>query len=316
MSSSAGHLCGINILVDERFFFHPPRQPGLVVQIAGILLFLAGGAWALYQASQATISAAFLIYLLPALVSVGVAPYLAYRAYALWGATYTLERDGISLHWGLRTVDIPMDTVLWLHLDSDLERPLPLPILRWPGSVVGMRHLPDGTLIECLASRSRRLILIGTPGKIYAISPDDMNGFLRVYQRFTELGSLTPLPPRSVYPTFLISRFWSDRLGRILLLGGLLLSLGLLAWVSLAVPTHSQVPLKLSPQGTALELVPAVRLLLLPVINGFFFLANLLLGLFFYRRSESHALAYLLWGSGVLTSLLFLSAVYFILKAA
>jgi hypothetical protein len=51
------------------------------------------------------------------------------------------------------------------------------------------------------------------------------------------------------------------------------------------------------------------------VLNAFFFLADMLLGLFFYRRPESQVASYLLWGSGVLTALLFLGAVYFILQA-
>jgi hypothetical protein len=82
-----------------------------------------------------------------------------------------------------------------------------------------------------------------------------------------------------------------------------------------------------------------VRLLLLPVVNALFVLANLLLGLFFFRRGEARSadnlpeeerpklttnplkpgggkvLAYLLWGGGVLTPFLFLAAVYFILRA-
>jgi hypothetical protein len=55
--------------------------------------------------------------------------------------------------------------------------------------------------------------------------------------------------------------------------------------------------------------------MLLPVLNTFIFLADLLLGLFFYRRTEAQPLAYLLWGSSILTALLFIAAVIFILSA-
>jgi hypothetical protein len=57
-----------------------------------------------------------------------------------------------------------------------------------------------------------------------------------------------------------------------------------------------------------------LRLLLLPVINTFFVLADLSMGLFFFRREESQPFSYLLWGSGVLTPLLFLIAVFSILR--
>jgi hypothetical protein len=58
-----------------------------------------------------------------------------------------------------------------------------------------------------------------------------------------------------------------------------------------------------------------VQLLLLPVLNALCLGVDLLGGLFFYRKPESQVFAYVLWGSGVVTSLLFLIAVFFILKA-
>jgi hypothetical protein len=54
----------------------------------------------------------------------------------------------------------------------------------------------------------------------------------------------------------------------------------------------------------------------LPVLNIFFLLVDLLAGLFYYRRSESRLIAYLLWISGVVTSLLFLGGTYFILRSS
>jgi hypothetical protein len=50
------------------------------------------------------------------------------------------------------------------------------------------------------------------------------------------------------------------------------------------------------------------------VVNTFFVLGNILLGLFFYRRQESQPLSYVLWGSSTLTPLLFLLAAYTILR--
>jgi len=112
-----------------------------------------------------------------------------------------------------------------------------------------------------------------------------------------------------------LARVWSAKLARGLLLGGVLLSLTLLVWVSLAVQTYSQVRLGYRPDGAPGDLVPAVRLMLLPILNGFFFLLALLLGLLFFRRDESRPMAYALWMSNVLTSLLFLAAVYFMLRS-
>jgi hypothetical protein len=197
--------------------------------------------------------------------------------------------------------------------------------------VLGTRRLHDGGQIEFMASSSDRLVFIATPRGMYAISPADPANFRRIYQRYAEMGSLTPMPPRSVYPTFLVNRVWNELPARYLLLAGLALSLILLVWVSLMAPGHTQISLGFNPDGTLREPVPAVQLLLLPLLNGFFYLTDLALGFFFYRRGDQQtptvalpqgrvipagqALAYLLWSSGAVTPLLFLVALVTILQA-
>jgi hypothetical protein len=298
----------------DEFLFPPQRQAGLFFHAGAIFLFLSIAGIGLWQATRAVMGPIFLAYVLISLLSVIVIPLLAYRAYALRSAFYSLERDGIRLRWGLRFEDIPMPAVLWVHLASDLSSSLPLPWLRWPGAVLGTRHLAGAGTLEFLAASSKFLVLVATPERIYAISPADAQGFLQAYQRLTEMGSLSPLPGRSIYPTLLLRRVWETRPARYLLLGSLVLSLILLVWVSLAIPSRQQVYLGYDPSGFSGDAVPALRLLLLPVINTFFVLADLSMGLFFFRREESQPFSYLLWGSGVLTPLLFLIAVFSILR--
>jgi len=172
----------------------------------------------------------------------------------------------------------------------------------------------DAQCIGFLAPPISETLAIPLPafGRVFAISPADPDEFLRTYQRLSELGSLTPLPARSLYPAFLLARVWASKPARYLLLGGLILSLGLLVVVSLIVPSRPAISLGFNPDGTPTDLVPSVRMLLLPFLNSFFYLADLLAGLFFYRREGGQALAYLLWGSGVLTATFFLGAVIFI----
>lgn len=304
------------------YIFTPPRSFGLIFQGGLILALAAAAGLGLWQAAFATIGPQFLLYLAPTLLAVILIPALAYRFYALRGAAYILERDGIRLRWGLRNEVIPMDAVLSVRPWSDLARPLPLPVLRWPGGVLGVRRA-SGQEVEYLASRWDSLLLISTRQRVYAVSPADPEGFIYAFQRLTELGSLTPLKARSVYPTFLLARVWEARPARLLLLSGLFLSLLLLGWVSLAVPSREQVYLGFHPTDRTRDLVPAVRLLLLPVLNTMIFLVDVLLGLFFYRRDEppaelhvsGPALAYLLWSGAAITPLLFLIAVFFILQA-
>jgi hypothetical protein len=305
--------------VDETSIFHPPRRGGVIFHAVLVIVLATAGVWSLFQATRAEAGPVFFLYLLPALLALAGVPILVYRAYAVWRAWYALQREGIRLSWGLRAEDIPMDAVRWVGGVEQLGSPLRLPWLRWPGSVLGVRRLPQGERVEFMAARGDRLVVIATEGQLYAISPEDSEGFVRAFRRFNELGALFPLPARSVHPGFLLARVWSQPVARILLLAGLLLWLLLLAWVSFSIPGRETVALGFFPDGSPGEPAPSVRLFLLPVLNGMFLLVDILGGLFFFRRADireaetNRALAYLLWGCGVLASVLFLLGVFFIL---
>jgi hypothetical protein len=309
----------MNQSAKEEFVFVPPRQGGRLFHIGLILILLAGGALGLYLASQAQIGPIFLLSLLPGLLAVILVPILAYNLYCLQTAYYILERDGLRLRWGLRMEEIPMNAIIWVHTQDELVVPLPFPLLRLPGAVVGNRQISGAARqagaksVEYMASKTRGLVLIGTPESIFAISPQHGEQFLYIFQRLTELGSLTPLEARSVHPTFLLARLWASRWARLLILTSLMLSLALLAWVALAIPSHLQVNLGFHPDGSPGDTVPAVQLLLLPVLNSLIVLVDIFIGIFFYRREETQDLSYLIWGSGAIIPLLFLIGAFFIL---
>jgi len=206
-----------------------------------------------------------------------------------------------------------MHTVEWVGKAEELHHSPYFPWLGWPGSIIGRRRFPNQRSIEFLASRGRDLILIMTQERVFAISPREPELFLEAFQRLIELGSLSPPDAQSVHATFLLARFWRSPPARYLFLAGLLLSLGLLVLVSLSVPKHSRISLGFTPEGTPREPISSVQLLLLPVLNGIYFSTNFFIGLFFYRREDSHPLAYLLWGTSVLVAALFLGALIFIL---
>jgi len=150
---------------------------------------------------------------------------------------------------------------------------------------------------------------------VYAISPRDPDEFLSAYQSLIELGSLVERPGRSVQPDALLANFWGDLPARLLILAALAVSLGILVWVSLTIPMHTQLPFRFDASGAPDEYLPAERLMLLPFLNGIVFLADLLLGMFFYRRDEMRIAAYMVWSGRVVTGLLFLGAIFFILQA-
>ena len=313
--------------MNERNIFHPPRTLGFVFHAAATLLLLIASTWGFLLAAEADIGPSFVLYLLPALFSAFLVPLLVYRAYALRSARYILARDGIRIVWGFRSEDIPMNSIEWAMASRELGQRLPMPWIRWPGAVIGVRKTGDGKRLEFLASSSHNLVLIGLSERIFAISPEDSIAFLGSFQQFMELGAPTPIPAQSIYPSFFLARVWQTQLARYLLIGSLVLNLILLGWVTLAVPTHPQVILGFGPGR---EPVPGVRLLLLPVISSFFFLIDLLAGLFLFRRAEVQPsapststlwlvpgtlLAYMLWIAGLTVAVLFLAGVFFILQS-
>lgn len=289
--------------------FTPPQRTGILLQVFLILLLLGLAGLSLVQTVYASIGPMLLLTLLLPLLAVVLAPFLAYRIYALRSAFYALEREGVHLRWGLRLEDIPIDHIQWVQRADDLTSPPPLPRLHWPGSLVGVRRLADGSEVEYMASTTKGLILIGTVDGIYAISPEKPQDFLNTFTQVMEMGSLAPIPGRSVYPTVLLRRVWRSLPARALILAGVLLSLVLLVWTSLVIPTLDQVILGFAPTDLAGAPAPASRLLLLPILSSVFFLIDLLAGLFFFRRDESQPLAYLLWSTGALLPLLFLIGV-------
>jgi len=296
--------------------FLPPRRTGILYHSTAILLLLSLAIWLLDRATRLELGPLFLALLLGSVILILPLPLIAYRLYTLIRGAYVVGRDGVRLRWGLRAEDIPADELLWLRPADDLSVPLTLPRLHATGLLSGTQSHQDLREVEFMASQGEDLLLLATPDKVFAISPDDPQAFLRAYHQATELGSLAPLQARSVSPSFLLGEVWESRSARWLLLSGAVIGLVMLVWVAIAVSAHPTLPLGFSPEGTPLEPISSVQLYLLPVINLLFLSANFLLALYFYRRDRHHPFAYLLWGSSPFTGLLLLIAVFFILGNA
>lgn len=305
---------GINIRVEDPLIFYPERRAGIFFHLTLIITLLALGLWGYWQASNANLSPLFFLYLLPTTLGAIFLPVLGYRLYSLLNAYYYLRRDGIRLHWGLRDEQIPMDIIEWVHPADDLEPSVPLPYWRFPGGILGTRIMPGGGQVEFFASSSRNMLVIATPNTAYVISPADPDEFRNKYQSIIELGTVTPVDPRSVYPNQLISQVWSSVVARFLLLVGFLLNIVLLIIVVLSFQNREFISLGFLPTGTPGELVPSVRLMLLPVLCVFFSLINFFLGLFYFRLVNYQYLAYVIWTFGIITPILFLIATWMIIS--
>ncbi len=293
--------------------FPPPRQRGLLLHGVLILVLLGLLGFALWELFQAEVGPSFTIYVLLVLGAFISLPFLGYRAFALWKANYTLDRDNLRLEWGLRGEDIPISDVEWVRSSHDLATPLSLPMLRMPGAVLGSRQHPDLGEVEFLASDSGNLLLVATAKQVYAISPADAAGFVSSFQHAIEQGSLAPGIGHSQYPSFVLSLAWENMLARYLWLAGLFLNIGLLAWVTVLIPGLETVALGFTPTGEPL-VVPAIQLIILPILSVLLYVTGFIAGLYFFRWEEYKTLAFILWGTGAFSSLLFLISVLVLLN--
>lgn len=282
--------------------FDPPRRTGILIQGGFLIGFLSAGGYFLLLASQDQNGLDFLLHMVIALVLLAPLPLTVYRLYALISAVYILRRDGLQIRWGLRREDIPLNDIEWIRPATELGFRLPMPWLRWPGAILGNRKVSELGMVEFMAADLSHMLLVATPDKVFAISPQNTGAFMVLFREVNELGSLAPLAPQSVYPTLVLGRIWEDRIARLLFVISFGVGLVLVGVNAIAVPGLDTIPW-LTPGSTA----PAERLLLLPVLNGILWLVNLVFGIFIYRRGDDMRLAtYLLWGASALTGLLLL----------
>jgi len=292
--------------------FPPPKRFGLVLHAIIVLILGGVSAFGVWNLNRAQVGPSFVTSLLVALLAFALIPFFGYRAYALLRADYYIDRDSLAILWGLRVEDIPLTDIEWVRLSSDLTRPLAYPSFRLPGAVLGTRRHPDLGLVEFIASNTRNIILIATSKRVFAISPRNASALVRTFARATEMGSLIPAEPKSVYPSFVITQAWERPVARFLWMSGFLLNLGLILWVSVLIPSITEVPLGFTAFGTPKNIFPSVRLILLPLLSMVMYALGITAGLYFYRWEKQRPLAFIVWASSSLCAVLFLMAVLFI----
>ena len=283
--------------------FFPPRRNGLILHTSLLVLLITSSIWLFNQASRTSIGPVFALYLLALFACATAIPFLVYRLYGLIRSSYTLEAGRLRLTWGLRVEEIPLVNVNWILPPDALDYRVPLPLVRWPGSITGVRRLDQRTTIEFMASEGERLLMIETPRGIYAISPEKPDEFLAAFQRASEIGYFDPIQGESVRPGALVETVWENQAARTLVFSSVLAAILYAGWVLFIVDPQ---PRDRFPLGNTGRDVNGTLLFLLPVLDSLYFFANLLAGLFFFRREETKTLSYLLWLGSLVATVLFL----------
>lgn len=291
--------------------FLPRTKPATFILGMLIIISIAMGISFFWLSSISNAGVLFAVYMALGVISCLPLPMLGYRFFALNRAYYDLDRNVITIHWGLRTEIIPIREIQWIHPVSDLVQSLPNPKLTLPGAYLGIRYIEGLGKVEYMADRLNGALLVAAPQVVYVISPEDVSGFINYYSKGVELGSLESVQAESIQPSFIIGKLWDDRIVRNLIFSGFLIGVVVLLWSVLIITSRSDVVFGYQ-LGKIIEPVPSIRLLLLPVVNGLVFLIDVVASAFFYRREDQKFISYLICLGSSVTGFLILMALLLI----
>jgi hypothetical protein len=299
--------------------FTPPRGLGVTIGGMILLLLLGTSAFAVFRLSSSVVSPLTPLWVFVPLFGLPLSALIGYCLYGLVTAHYRLDRDGFYLAWGLASEAIPLVEITSIKRVGDVIQGAVLPKgMAWPGCLVGERMVEGVGKVDFFATQSgNKMLLVHAGDRHLAISPPDSEAFLEAFGQMIQLGSLTRIGKQSHRPDFLLSRLWRDRLARGLILAGLGLPLTLLCYLALRAPSlPAEVPFGFDPTGLPNPLAPPGRLLLLPLIGGMCWFADLALGTWLYAKRKDRTLAYAMWGSALLVAVLLWGAALHLLAEA
>jgi Domain of unknown function (DUF1648)/Bacterial PH domain len=230
-----------------------------------------------------------------------VAGYLGYRTIGAFTLEYWVDRNGVTLVWGLTRQIIPMAAIQRIQRGATavgIDRLWPW---HWPYTERRRLWGADVGVVSSYATRplSEQVILV-TDGESYGLSPADPAKFLATIQSRYALGVARPLRSELQRPPLWTWRLWRDRVAQMLIVAGLagvLLMFGILAFRYPSLP--ADVPLHFDVNGIPDRIAAKSGLFALPFIGMLVWLVNLVAGIWLYRRYQLGA-AYLLWGGALI----------------
>lgn len=281
----------------------------------GLLVSMAGVGFSISRLGSEPISPLSLVWIVLLLLALPLALWMLYRLYGLLTASYRVDRDGLYIRWGISFEQVPLDLITEVGPLREGEPHRPRPGLWWPGCMVGSAETGSGDKLDYFATSARVLAIRTSTGRIIVISPADSDAFQGAILSATRMGSLESIPERSQRADFLITRLWSDGLARGLILTGLLIPLLLLGTLVILAPSLPElVPFGFNRQGEPTSLAPPGRLLLLPMIASLIWIADLILGAWFFGEDADRPVAYALWGTAILAGTLLAGATWRLLS--
>jgi hypothetical protein len=296
----------------------PPKVQGLIIGSILFLLSLGGIVFGILHLAAGEIGPLLGLWTTIVILGIPILLLVGYRLYGLLTAHYVLDRDGFYLSWGFASEKIPLSAIENI-MDGEVigSRYGPSPGFWWPGCIVGRRGVEGLGEVEFFATTTAKdQVIIPLENRSLAISPPDAGAFQQAFMDFVRLGSLEEISTNSYRPDFFSARLWADRIARFLILAGLVLVLSLLAYLAFRiVDLPDQVPFGFDLLGQPDTFVPPSQLILLPIVGGFFWFLDLMIGVWLFRLDRDRKISYAIWFVGVVLSVLLWGAVIHLLQA-
>ena len=183
----------------------------------------------------------------------------------------------------------------------------------WPGFYLNRANVSSLGPVQFYSTQPLAgTLLVRTVTQTYAISPREPQQFLREFQLRRRLGAIETVEEKVIPGQFLSHPLWHDRLGRGLILAGVILNL--LLYVYLIVRFNdlaANLRMHFDKFGQVDRIGQRDELLLLPFIGLLGVIGNSVLGAFIHLTDRIPA--YLLYGAAILLQVLTAVAVFVIL---
>jgi hypothetical protein len=290
--------------MSESAVFAPEKKKGLTLHIFLAVVLAGGGTALLWLGLNRAVNGLVILYLFGALIPLAALPFVVYRTYALMHASYTIERDGLSIRWGLRKEDIPFTELEWIRPMGEMTEELDLPSFSMPGAYLGKIDHADLGEVEFIASDTDSMVVIASFDHIFVLSPENPDKFINSFSRALEMGSISPIEAFSAKPAEFMRSIFADRFARTSLVVSLSLTLLLIVLTSLLIPLQPFVSMGIDASGQPLEPIASNRLLILPLLGSFSLVMDWVLASFFYRHPEQRIVSYTIWAAASVTPLL------------
>ena len=300
----------------------------MLLGLLWLAILLAGIGLSIRQLGQGLISPTSLVWVGLLLLALPLVLLVLNRLFGLITASYRVDRDGMYVRWGISHEQIPLDLISEVRplretippgeisAGESVEPRRPRLGFWWPGCMVGRASSESGIEIDFFATQGHLLVIRTLTDRKIAISPPDLEAFQGAVLSATRMGSLEAIPERTVRANFLVTHVWGDRLARSLILVGLFIPLLLLGALVIASPSLPDlVPFGFGSNGQPSPLAPPGRLLLLPMIAGLIWIADLVVGAWFYSDEGDRPVAYTLWSAAIAAGALLTGAAWRLISA-